>query len=264
MATQTQPKQRDGVSLQTLIVAAVASAVAAIVTSTFWKNGTVLTAAITPVIVAVTKEVLARPLESDLVQRPVSRIKTARTAPQEAQREQAAREGERRRPARSFEDEVIRPGSLDDRAGAPGAGSSPVRTYGRSRGRRHLKVAVMTGIAAFAIAAVVLTVPELIFGGSVAGSGSTTLMGGSSHRTQKTTTEQQNQTTSTATTPSSKTAPTATTPTTQQQAPTQATPTQATPTTQGAAPQQQTPTGQSSPPNGGTATPAPQSATPSP
>src|SRR5437763_9738889 len=48
-------------SPQTLIVASLASLTAAIVTSTFWQRGTPITAAITPVLVAIASELYSRP-----------------------------------------------------------------------------------------------------------------------------------------------------------------------------------------------------------
>jgi hypothetical protein len=47
------------------------------------------------------------------------------------------------------------------------------------RGRR-LKIAVVTGLLAFVVAVAALTLPELIFGGSVSSSGRTTIFGGGS------------------------------------------------------------------------------------
>ncbi|MEA2451226.1 MAG: hypothetical protein QOG63_3158, partial [Thermoleophilaceae bacterium] len=47
---------REGLSLQTLVIAALASGVAAILVSHVWKGGTVLAAAMTPVFVSVIKE----------------------------------------------------------------------------------------------------------------------------------------------------------------------------------------------------------------
>src|SRR4051795_8035155 len=64
----------EGLSLQTLVIAAAASAAAAVIVSHVWKNGTVVAAAMTPVIVAIVKEMLARPMESELVRKPVSKI----------------------------------------------------------------------------------------------------------------------------------------------------------------------------------------------
>src|SRR3954464_14943164 len=64
----------EGLSLQTLVIAAAASAAAAVIVSHLWKDGTVIAAAMTPVIVTLVKEALARPMESELVRKPVSKI----------------------------------------------------------------------------------------------------------------------------------------------------------------------------------------------
>jgi cytoskeletal protein RodZ len=58
-------------------------------------------------------------------------------------------------------------------------GLTPIRTYGRGRRRPiHLKIALITGLVAFAIAVAVLTLPELIFGGAISSHHNTTLFGG--------------------------------------------------------------------------------------
>src|SRR3954454_5980382 len=64
----------ESLSLQTLLIAAGASAAAAVIVSHLWKGGTVIAAAMTPVIVAIVKELLARPMESEIVRKPVSKI----------------------------------------------------------------------------------------------------------------------------------------------------------------------------------------------
>src|SRR3954452_7480546 len=64
----------ESLSLQTLVIAAAASAAAAVIVSHLWKDGTVVAAAMTPVIVAIVKEMPARPMESDLVRKDVSKI----------------------------------------------------------------------------------------------------------------------------------------------------------------------------------------------
>ncbi|MEA2126019.1 MAG: hypothetical protein QOI80_2801 [Solirubrobacteraceae bacterium] len=58
-----EPKRSSDIDLWTLAIAAVASAVAAYVTSQFWAGGTLVSAALTPVIVALVKEALNRPVE---------------------------------------------------------------------------------------------------------------------------------------------------------------------------------------------------------
>jgi hypothetical protein len=231
-------KGRDTLSPLTLTIAAIASGIAAIVTSHFLgKGGTVLTAAMTPVIVSLVKEGLQRPIQSDLVRRPVQRMASTRTE----HREPAyARTGA---PPR-FEEEPHAPGPPGN--GAPPTGYGPVRTYGgSSRPRWHLRAAIVTGVLAFAIAAIVLTVPELVFGGSVAGKGRTTFFSTHASKSHKSSSESDQQKTSTDST-NTDTNEQATPPAQQQGTDT---------TTQ---PDQQTPPAQQAPQQGGT--PAPQQA----
>jgi hypothetical protein len=150
----------EGLSLRTLVIAALASAAAAIVTSAFWKGGTVISAAITPVIVSIVKEIGERP--RDVVRRASAFTTTAATPSGGRQSSQPDRGARRDGPV------------------------APIRTYGRpARRRLHLRVAIVTGVIAFLIAAVVLTVPELVFGGSVASKSHTTFFGGKSSASSK-------------------------------------------------------------------------------
>lgn len=186
MPAEKHSARRDGLSLQTLILAAVASGTAAIVTSHFWKGGTVIASAMTPVIVAIVKEGLARPMESELVRRPARKateIAAARLTPSAAPVREPV--GARARnlpqqppPGLRLDDEGLTADGL-----TPGDVllSHPRRTYGtssRTRQRARLKLAIVTGLLAFVVAAVVLTVPELVFGGAVASHHSTTFFGG--------------------------------------------------------------------------------------
>jgi hypothetical protein len=240
------PKQRDSLSLTTLFIAAIASGAAAIVTSHFWKGGTIMTAALTPVIVALVKEGLQRPIQSDLVRRPVQRLAESRTV---RQAPEYARAGGRSRFDEPERDAAPAPPFAETQAHGPGNGNgdgngsmSPVRTYGGRPARRwHLRAAIVTGVIAFAIAAIVLTVPELVFGGSVAGKGRTTFF--STHRSARSSSPKSDQ---------QKTSPESTkTDTNQQQTtPPSQQPTDTQTTTQ---PQQATPPSQSSP--GGSAAP---------
>jgi hypothetical protein len=186
----------EGLSLQTLVIAAGASAAAAIVVSHLWSDGTVIAAAMTPVIVAIVKEMLARPMESELVKKPVKHVSRLASG----RRPVAGRAATRARTGTQSPDPTSVPpppptaprGLRPD----PGAGNgdvaqgdpllSPRRTYGRPRPRRrlHVKVAVVTGLLAFVIAALVLTVPELLFGGAVGAHQSTTFFGGGSSKSE--------------------------------------------------------------------------------
>src|SRR5204863_2543100 len=96
-----------------------------------------------------------------------------------------------------------------------------VTLHGPSRRSRilHPKVWIATGLAAFAIAAAVLTLPELIFGGAVTTKHRTTLFGGgsppaSTHKQKTATTpaKTQPQTTVTETVPAPAPTDTATAP----------------------------------------------------
>jgi hypothetical protein len=89
------------------------------------------------------------------------------------------------------------------------------RTRRPARPRIHPKAVIATGLAAFAIGAAVLTLPELIFGGSVASGRSTTYFGGGRPAAQQKKTQ---------------TAPKATTPTQTTTAPAQSAPATTTPT----------------------------------
>jgi hypothetical protein len=145
-----------GISLRTLIIASLASATAAIVTARLWKQGTVISAAMTPVIVGIVSELLHRPAEK------VTQIRTTRRSePLPEAGGAAPPPGTRPPPARR----------------EPGEGVEVPRLMER---RPSLKIALATGLVAFAIAAAVLTLPELIFGGAVADDRKTTIFGGRS------------------------------------------------------------------------------------
>lgn len=194
-------RPQDGgtkLSPQTLIVASLASLTAAIVTSTFWQKGTPITAAITPVIVAVASELYSRPA------RRITELRSRRfTQQQVPQRERVPTGAPPRRP------DAMRPPEDDFgpmRIYRTEQRSSPIR-------RVHIRAALITAAIAFVIALAVLTLPELIFGGSVAASGRTTFFGGTSHHRSHKSTPSNTQTAPTTTTPST-TAPTQTAPTT--------------------------------------------------
>jgi len=149
-------------SPQTLIVASLASLTAAIVTSHFWRGGTPITAALTPIIVALASELYRRPAER------ITRLGGRATAVR------STRERER----------VLSGPPLPDRARAEvPEGPGPISVYRTPSNRRsfHAKVVLATAAVAFAITIAVLTLPELVFGGSLASHGRTTFFGGSTH-----------------------------------------------------------------------------------
>jgi hypothetical protein len=188
MAEAQTGKDREGLSLQTLVIAAIASATAAVVVSKFWQDGTVVAAAMTPVIVSITREMLHRPMQSEVVKRAASRV--TELPPGRVLTGAAARsEDVRRRGPTASQPPPPTSNGAGQSDVTPGdvVLSHPRRTYstsgaGGSRSRLRgprMKLAVVTGLIAFVIAALVLTVPELLFGGSVSsGESRTTLFGG--------------------------------------------------------------------------------------
>jgi hypothetical protein len=154
------PAHHGGLSVTTLAIASASSLVAALVVSRLWGAGTLAGAAVTPVVVTLVAEALHRPRRA---------IQTVRQT----------RVGDRYDPLAEGR-AGLREGDLATaRAPAP-----PPRTVHRVTvrrpGRRAVVAALVTGIAAFAIAALVLTSGELALGGSASsGDGRTTLFGGS-------------------------------------------------------------------------------------
>jgi hypothetical protein len=159
-------------SPQTLIVASLASLTAAIVTSHFWRGGTPITAALTPVIVALASEVYRRPAER------ITKLGNRATAVRSARERERVFSG----PSRSLPDREPYAEEVPE-------GPGPIRVYRNPSNRRrfHAKVVAATAAVAFVIAMAVLTLPELVFGGSLASHGRTTFFGGSTHHRSKST-----------------------------------------------------------------------------
>jgi hypothetical protein len=166
------PPRRGGFNVLTLIIAAVASVVAAVVVSHFWQSGTLWATAMTPVVVALVKEGL---------ERPAHRLGEATVAP-------------RRRHPDEVVVEEVEPGPV------PSARPRPAgyRRYGVQR--KHYKLAIVTGLLAFVLGALILTVPELVAGRSIThGGNETTLFKGKSRSAKKKQQPQQQQQTQTVT-----------------------------------------------------------------
>jgi hypothetical protein len=160
--TPPPPPRRSGFNPLTLAIAAISSVVAAYVVSKVWSNGTLVATAMTPVVVAVVKEALERPAQK--IDVGVSRLSTVRQAD---------------------------PDALVVEEFEPGHEAEPndVSVYS-SRGGRKWKVAVVTGLLAFVVAAAAMTLPELVSGRSIfSGAERTTLFRGSRHPSRTTTTQ---------------------------------------------------------------------------
>jgi hypothetical protein len=225
-----------GIELTTLFLSAVASAAAAYITSKIWAPGTLFSAAMSPVIVALVKEGLRKPTE-----KVVNVVPGVVTTPSRWTRTSASEPGlvpaeppppspaPAPAPAGRDAPHVVLPPVV-------AADHGPVNVYSTRARRLRWRLAVITGLLGFGICVLLYTVPELIAGQSLGrGSGdATTIFGGqgTKHKSsQKTSTTQTTSTTSTSTTTTEttpgKTTTTETTPS--QTAP--ATPSTATPST---------------------------------
>lgn len=251
---KSEREQERRLNVRTLTIASAASASAALVTSQLWIAGTWIAAALTPVLVALIAELLTRPTErisraltSD---RPAGFPVDEDAAPARVARRSPERDPDAPRP-RSRRPMPREAAPLDRGPRATPGNAAPVRVYRSgagtpSRGRSRRKIAygmvAATAGAAFVIAALLITVPELIAGQSIGqAERGTTLLGGTprakrhgsedkqakgqttptettTEQTQTTTTPETQQTTTTPppTTPQATTpAPQATTPQTQ-------------------------------------------------
>jgi hypothetical protein len=187
MSSHSRTAEREEerrLNMRTLAIASTASAAAALLTSRLWIAGTWVAAAMTPVIVALVSEMLNRPTEriakSFTSDRPALPAAGGAAPP--------ARPGADVLPERAPEEPGA--GAEPPRPPMPGPGSeAPVRVYRAGgegphgtltsdrRGRRAgagtssrkiaYRAVFATAALAFAIAVAVITVPELVAGGSV-------------------------------------------------------------------------------------------------
>ena len=215
-------KGGGGLSLRTLVIASLASATAAMVTSRLFPPGAIFTAALTPVIVAAISEAAHRPVNRVAALREqrwsmVLEAREARVAEALGEEPSPLRGAPGLAQGAAAEEEGF---STTNGGGAGHYGADPFGPRERPRRRRiHPKLAIATGLAAFAIAAAALTLPELIFGGAVASNHQTTFFGGGGTHHAKTQDKAQQQDASktgagTTDTTASQTTPAQATPTT--------------------------------------------------
>ncbi|MCW2997318.1 MAG: Fe-S oxidoreductase [Solirubrobacterales bacterium] len=255
-----------GISLQTLVIASIAATVTSYVVSRVWGPGTLISAAATPVIVALVSEFLRRPVET--VSATAKRVPVVQRVPVIRPRPGTPVEDLEAtglpRPRQPVQPPPVDPGLIAaieaDEAGPAARRSGP-----------RWGLVLATGAAAFAIVVGIYTVPDLVAGKSITGSGSaTTFFGGSTSSKPKTktktvtepapttvtttvpaTTTTVPQTTSTATAPTATATPPATPAPPTTTTPGATTSTSTTPTTPAPAP---APT---APPTAGTVPPVP-------
>lgn len=174
----------SGLSLQTLLISASAAAAAATIVPLFWEQGTLFATAMTPVIVALVSEALRKPVETvktvapRVARRSGTGAAVRRYEPEAARTRDTAGVGARGRGPERFE--PLPPHLRDERPATRSDDPFGLRTAERRRPR--LKLALVTGVLAFLMAAAAVTASELaLFGGSVSGErGRTTLLGGKS------------------------------------------------------------------------------------
>ena len=149
-----------GLSVATLAIASLSSLAAALFVHKFWQGGAIFAAAVTPVIVAIVSETLRKP---------VTRFEALR----EERRDRTRRGRETFGPPSPADEPREDPFGIwgEDRASRRGL-------FGTRLTPRHLKIALATGIAAFALVTVGLTALELVGGGSAGGDSRTTIFGG--------------------------------------------------------------------------------------
>jgi hypothetical protein len=159
-----EKRTQGGLSVKTLLIAGASSAVAAFVIPMVWRPGTVFAAAMTPIIVALVSELLHRPVET------VGSVRA-------------------RRPPRGAEvldqpfDEPfdpLAPPSAEELDELPQTREAPRAVHRRRRplAARQWKLALATGLVAFAAVAAVFTASELVAGEAVSGGARTTFLGG--------------------------------------------------------------------------------------
>ncbi len=164
-------ERRGGISVGTLTVASAASAAAAFTASHLWGSGTVLSAALTPVIVA---------LVSEFLRRPVDRV-SATVAPIIPRPPGSAE------PLAPPEPPLGPPTAVEQTGWTPvNWGAEPSRAGWRPRWR----LVLATGLLAFAIVVAFYTVPDLVVGHSITGAGGPTTLfsSGGGHAAPATTT----------------------------------------------------------------------------
>jgi hypothetical protein len=182
---ERQKEKSSGLSVQTLLISAAAAAAAATVVPLFWERGTIFATAMTPVIVALFTEGLRKPVQhvSSVAPRVARRSGTGaavrRFEPTAADTVHHERVGARGDGPERFD--PLPPNLRDDAPEARDDDPYGLRKADR-RGPR-LKIALVTGVLAFLIAAGAVTASELtLFGGSVASNQRTSLFGGSKKR----------------------------------------------------------------------------------
>ena len=178
---ERQKEHSSGLSLQTLLISAAAAAAAATVVPLFWQHGTIIATAMTPVIVALVSEGLKKPVQHVSAVAPrVARRSGTGAAVRRYEPAAADTRHHERLGARGDGPERFEPLPEHLREDAPATSDDdPFGLREADRRNPRLKIALLTGLLAFVIAAGVVTASELaLFGGSVSSDRRTSLFGG--------------------------------------------------------------------------------------
>jgi hypothetical protein len=187
------------ISIQTLIIASAASAAASFLASRVWGPGTLVSAATTPVVVALVSESLRRPVQT--VAETAKKVPTVYTlparehttgAPQDTtpahenpDRDNSARAAPRDSPSPSRESQQGSSGERSTDTAPPQTREESTPPTPTTWHPRWL-LAIGTGLIAFAIVVVLFSVPDLLSGRSITGNGQpSTFFGGSANTTTK-------------------------------------------------------------------------------
>ena len=182
MADKPEQKSGGGLSIQTLLISAVAAVAAATIVPLFWQHGPIHAPAMTPVIVALVSEGLRKPVQhvSAVAPKVTRRSGTGaamrRPEPAAARTRDPERVGARGEGPERFE--PLPPHLREDAPAVRGDDPYGLRKASKTP-RPRLEIARVTGARAVFIAAGVVTAAELaLFGGSVSSDRRTSLFGG--------------------------------------------------------------------------------------
>ncbi len=199
-ASADREGRRSGrrISLQTLVIASAASAAASFAASRIWGAGTLVSAAVTPVVVALVSEFLRRPVQT--VAESAMKVPTVYTLPTHKRTTAASSDStqvpegpNRGMPAGATpgEPQSLSRGRQPSRAAKPPADTAPAAGSGvgdpgeARRWSPRWLLAVGTGLLAFVIVVAVFTVPDLVAGRSITGNGAPSTFFGSPSVTKK-------------------------------------------------------------------------------
>lgn len=182
VATQPTPAS-PGIDLKTLLITAASSAAAAYTCSKLWTPGTLAAAACMPVLVAIIREGLSKSTAAVANAVPVRGVVRSATpeGPQLPDAAEATGDWSASDLTGAEQPPIGQPLQADDAASRV-AQPGEIAYHGSGRRAHHWRMAIITGLLGFVLAAVLFTVPEIFVGDSAAGGGRSTTLFGGKHR----------------------------------------------------------------------------------